>query len=103
MTRLAPTTNPIATRSSGEMRLCSNEYFTKNATPRKSASPPIHANRFAPINCSQLIAGSEGCGADRSAEGDLGGTGGGTDVAAANTSSGKGGGMETGRTSRESA
>src|SRR5207247_6121282 len=93
----------MATRSSGEMRLCSKEYFTKNATPRNRASPPIHAKSFAPMNCSQLIVGSEGCGADRSAEGDLGGTGGGTDVAAANTSSGKGGGMETGRTSRESA
>src|SRR5438552_1434142 len=49
--------------------LCSNEYVTKNATPRNSASPPIHANSFAPINCSQLIAGSEGCGAGSPAEG----------------------------------
>ena len=57
MTRPAPTTNPIATRSSGEMRLCSNEYLTKNATPRKSASPPIQAKSFAPMNCSQLIGG----------------------------------------------
>src|SRR4030095_13386477 len=60
MTSLAPTTNPIATRSSGEMRLCSNEYLTKNATPRKSANPPIHAKSFAPMNCSQLIGGLGG-------------------------------------------
>ena len=37
--------------------MCSNEYFTKNATPRKSARPPIQAKSFAPMNCSQLIAG----------------------------------------------
>ena len=68
-TNASPTTKPIATRISGGIRLCSNEYFTKNATPRNSASPPIHANSFAPINCSQLIAGSEGCGAGSAAEG----------------------------------
>src|SRR5262249_53077968 len=47
-------------------RLCSNEYFTKNATPRKSANPPIHANNFAPMNCSQSIGRLDGltiCGA----------------------------------------
>ena len=65
-TRPAPTTNPIAIRSSGGIKLCSNEYFTKNAMPRKSASPPIHANNFAPMNCSQSIGGLVGlaiCGA----------------------------------------
>ena len=62
----APTTNPIAIRSSGGIKLCSNEYFTKNAMPRKSANPPIHANNFAPMNCSQSIGGLDGlaiCGA----------------------------------------
>src|SRR4029077_21155029 len=50
----------MATRNSGEIRLCSNEYFTKNATPRKRARPPIHAKSFAPMNCSQSIAGFVG-------------------------------------------
>src|SRR5262249_12600256 len=53
-------------RSSGGIKSCSNEYFTKNAMPRKSASPPIQANNFAPIKCSQLIGGLAGlarCGA----------------------------------------
>src|SRR5947208_14561829 len=59
-TRPAPTTNPIAIRSSGGIKLCSNEYFTKNAMPRKSASPPIHANNLAPMNCSQSIGGLVG-------------------------------------------
>ena len=39
-------TKPIATRSSGETRLLSNEYLMKNATPRNSASPPSHAKQF---------------------------------------------------------
>src|SRR5215467_5635899 len=59
-TRPAPTTKPIAIRNSGGIKLCSNEYFTKNAMPRKSANPPIHANSFAPMNCSQLIGGLVG-------------------------------------------
>ena len=59
-TRPVPTTNPIAIRISGGIKLCSNEYFTKNAMPRKSASPPIHANNFAPMNCSQSIGGLDG-------------------------------------------
>ena len=54
------------------------------------------------MNCSQSIAGSEGCGAGSSAEGGLGEPGGGADVAAANTSSGKGGGTEAGRSSGDS-
>src|SRR5207244_10691279 len=91
-TTARPTTNPIATRTSGGTRLCSKEYFTKNATPRNSASPPIHAKSFAPMNCSQLIAGRGGFG---------GGTGGGGDVdlAAAVTSLGNGGGTAAGRVS----
>ncbi|WP_425161327.1 hypothetical protein [Candidatus Binatus sp.] len=35
----------------------SNEYLTKNATPRNSASPPTHAKPFTPTNCSQSIFG----------------------------------------------
>jgi len=54
-TSAIPARNPIATRSSGGIRLCSNEYFTKKATPRKRANPPIQANIFAPMNCSQSI------------------------------------------------
>src|SRR4029078_4096201 len=52
--------NPIAIRNSGGIKLCSNEYFTKNAIPRKSANPPIQANNFAPMNCSQSIGGLDG-------------------------------------------
>src|SRR5438128_8997086 len=48
------------------MRLCSKEYFTKKATPRKSARPPIHAKSFAPMNCSQSIGGLIGIAACRS-------------------------------------
>src|SRR5437867_2501416 len=40
------------------MRLFSNEYFTKNTSPRNSANPPIHANSFTPMNCSQLMDGN---------------------------------------------
>src|SRR5947207_5015175 len=54
-TSAIPAKNPIATRSSGGIRLCSNEYFTKKATPRNKANPPIQANIFAPMNCSQSI------------------------------------------------
>src|SRR4029453_15892607 len=103
MTRLAPVANPMENRHSGEMRMWSNEYFTKNATPRKSASPPIHAKSFAPMNCSQLIGGSEGSGAVSSAGGGWGGTGGETGVAAGRTSCGNGGGTEVGRISENSA
>src|SRR5437773_6990496 len=102
-TKTSPTAKPIATRTSGGMRLCSKEYFTKNATPRKSASPPSHANNLAPMNCSQLIAGSEDSGTCGLAEDGGGGIGEGADAAAAITSSGKGGGTETGRASRDSA
>src|ERR1039458_8639064 len=55
--RLTPITYPIATRISGLTKLLSNEYFTKNARPRNNARPPIHANNFTPMNCSQLIDG----------------------------------------------
>ena len=57
-----PVRNPIATRTSGGTRLCSKEYFTKNATPRKRARPPTQANIFAPMNCSQSMVRG-GCGA----------------------------------------
>ena len=30
----------------------------KKATPRNNARPPIHANIFTPMNCSQLMAGA---------------------------------------------
>src|SRR5262245_61918833 len=50
-----PATQLIAIRIAGEIRLLSNEYFTKKATPKKSARPPIHANSLTPMNCSQLI------------------------------------------------
>src|SRR5271156_4361776 len=56
--RPSPARKPIATRNSGGTRLLSNEYLTKNATPRNSASPPIHAKPFTPMNCSQLIFGA---------------------------------------------
>jgi hypothetical protein len=49
---------PIAIRTSGEMRLLSNEYLTKKATARKAASPPIQASSLTPMNCSQLMAGT---------------------------------------------
>src|ERR1017187_2731915 len=52
-----PRTYPMATRISGLTKLLSKEYFTKNARPRNSANPPIHANNFTPMNCSQLIDG----------------------------------------------
>src|SRR5262249_44719648 len=52
-------THPSATRSCGEIQLLSIEYFTKNAAARKRTNPPIHANRFTPMNLSQLIAGPE--------------------------------------------
>src|SRR5580704_8592076 len=55
--RPRPARNPIVTRRTGGTRLLSNEYLTKNTTPRKSASPPIHANPFTPTNCSQSISG----------------------------------------------
>src|ERR1041384_123785 len=67
--RPAPVTYPMATRISGVMRLFSNEYFTKNATPRNSASPPIHANNFTPMNCSQSIAGNNFSGSASSTRG----------------------------------
>src|SRR5271169_3366773 len=62
--RPTPRTYPIATRISGLTRLLSKEYFTKNARPRNSANPPIHANNFTPMNCSQLIDGKLTVGAD---------------------------------------
>src|SRR2546423_15478236 len=46
---------PSATRTCGGIKSCSNEYLTKNATPRKAARPPAHAKNLAPMNCSQLI------------------------------------------------
>src|ERR1039457_414266 len=52
-----PRTYPMATRFSGLTKLLSKEYFTKNARPRNSANPPIHANSFTPMNCSQLMDG----------------------------------------------
>src|ERR1700675_3168839 len=55
--RPRPTRNPIVTRRTGGTRLLSNEYLTKNTTPRNSASPPTHAKPFTPTNCSQLIFG----------------------------------------------
>src|ERR1017187_400129 len=55
--RPTPITYPIATRISGLTKLLSKEYFTKNARPRNSANPPIHANSFTPMNCSQLMDG----------------------------------------------
>src|SRR5580704_9750718 len=53
--RPRPARNPIVTRRTGGTRLLSNEYLTKNTTPRNSASPPIHAKPFTPTNCSQPI------------------------------------------------
>ena len=89
-----PARNPIATRSSGEIRLCSNEYFTKKATPRKRANPPIQANIFAPMNCSQSMVRAGGgavsiCTSSTGVIGCVSGIGGGTAV------TGKGGGTET--------
>jgi hypothetical protein len=45
------------------------EYFTKNAAARKRTNPPIQANKFTPMNRSQLI--EEVGGTDR---GGFGGT-----------------------------
>ena len=50
----------MATRSSGGMRFRSKLYLTKKANPRNSANPPIQANSFTPMNCSQLNSGSDG-------------------------------------------
>ena len=64
------------TRTTGGIQLFSKESLMKNATPRKSARPPIQAKSFTPMNCSQLTtAGSGG-------DGETGGTGGGWSVAA---------------------
>src|ERR1041384_3190735 len=63
-----PARKPIATRNSGGTKLLSNEYLTKNATPRNSARPPTHAKSFTPKNFSQLISAagtSSGSGVDR--------------------------------------
>ena len=49
---------PSAIRTSGEMRLLSNEYLTKKATARNAANPPTQASSFTPMNCSQLMAGT---------------------------------------------
>src|ERR1700733_9729770 len=75
--KLRPARNPIVTRRTGGTRLLSNEYLTKNTTPRNSASPPIHANPFTPTNCSQSIFGI-GSGGGLKAGGDvvIGGGGG---------------------------
>jgi len=54
----SPAMNPSAIRTSGEMRLLSNEYLTKKATARNAASPPIQARSLTPMNCSQLMAGT---------------------------------------------
>src|SRR5277367_759514 len=55
--RPRPARKPIVTRRTGGTRLLSNEYLTKNTTPRNSASPPTHAKPFTPTNCSQSIFG----------------------------------------------
>src|ERR1700722_14258261 len=75
--KLRPARNPIVTRRTGGTRLLSNEYLTKNTTPRNSASPPIHANPFTPTNCSQSIFGTSGRDGSWTALG-VGGRGGGT-------------------------
>src|SRR2546423_7945519 len=91
MTSAMPVRNPIATRSSGGIRLCSNEYFTKKATPRNKAKPPIQANIFAPMNCSQSILREDG-GVISERISSVGGT-----ATFAIAEMGKGGGPETGR------
>src|SRR6185312_10975037 len=82
------------TRSSGGIRLCSNEYFTKKATPRNKANPPTQANIFAPMNCSQSILREGGAAVLKrissvAATGSTFGTGG-------TTETGRGGGTESG-------
>ena len=47
----------MATLAAGEIRLWSNEYFTKKATPKKRARPPNQAKSFTPMNCSRFSAG----------------------------------------------
>src|ERR1700687_3879688 len=56
--RPSPARNPMATRNAGGTRLLSNEYLTKNATPRNIANPPSQAKPLTPMNCSQLICGA---------------------------------------------
>src|SRR5262249_49914469 len=90
--------NPIAILSSDGIKLCSNEYLTKNAIPSKSANPTIHANNFAPMNCSQLIGGLVGlatCGAfgARNSCGIGGGSGVALDTAGADAIAGIAAGM----------
>src|SRR5580693_7350875 len=74
--RPRPARKPIVTRRTGGTRLLSNEYLTKNTTPRNSASPPIHANPFTPTNCSQSIFGI-GSGGGLKAGGEVNAGGGG--------------------------
>src|SRR5579872_7368681 len=45
---VSPTRMPIATRTGGRIRLLSNEYFTKNATPRNASTAPIQAKSLTP-------------------------------------------------------
>src|SRR5579862_1295321 len=45
---VSPTRMPIATRTDGRIRLLSNEYFTKNATPRNASTAPIQAKSLTP-------------------------------------------------------
>src|ERR1017187_3179720 len=99
--RLIPRRKPSATRTSGGMRSCSKEYLTKNATPRNSARPPSQAKSFAPMNCSQLIAGRTGAGVPPAGMGgtskDAGRSGGGSKTPGCPTGGGGGGQGGTGR------
>jgi len=57
-TSAMPARNPIATRSSGEIRLCSNEYFTKKGDAEekgKTTNPGEHfrAHEIAPSRWSR--------------------------------------------------
>src|ERR1017187_106762 len=104
--RPTPITYPIATRISGLTKLLSKEYFTKNARPRNSANPPIHANNFTPMNCSQLMDGKLTFGGEtagerspagaKSSQGDAGASdgggamGGGTAVVSSSSDAGRG-------------
>src|ERR1044071_5083204 len=93
-TSAIPARNPIATRSSGGIRLCSKEYFTKKATPRNKANPPIQANIFAPMNCSQSILREDGTVVSERISSVV--TAGSTFAIAGIAEMGRGGGTETG-------
>src|SRR5579863_2550633 len=89
--RPRPARNPIVTRNTGGTRLLSNEYLTKNTTPRNSANPPTQAKPFTPTNCSQSIWGVGTRRGSKTGDGVIiGGRGGGEDITVGGSTMGLG-------------